>query len=491
MLPEVDERADMRRIVALTVTASLALASGGAQAAERSSSQATARRADRPNIVFVLTDDLATNLVPYMPQVRRMRQAGTTFTDHFVTDSLCCPSRSTTFTGRFPHNTGVFTNGGTDGGYQTFNAHGNQNNTFATALQAAGYRTAMMGKYLNGYEPQDPVPPGWSEWDVAGNGYPEFDYSLNENGHVVKYGHRPSDYLTDVLSRKGRSFIGRSVRSGRPFMLELATFAPHAPFTPAPRDAEKFPGLKAPRGPAFNEADMSDKPAWINDHARLTKKQIAKIDTSFRKRVQAVQAVDRMLGDIQAALKANGVDRDTYVVFSSDNGFHMGEHRLAQGKMTAYDTDIRVPLVVTGPGVAAGHATSALAQNTDLCPTFEDLAGVRVPPTVDGRSLVPFFKAGSPRPSREAVLIEHHGPDHLAADPDLPAPGSGNPPSYEAVRTADDLYVEYTDGEREYYDLRRDPHELDNAVTRAPASRLHRLASTLHRLEECAGRQCR
>lgn len=163
---------------------------------------------------------------------------------------------------------------------------GNQQHTFATALQAAGYRTGMMGKYLNGYQPQDPVPPGWSEWDVAGNGYPQFDYSLNENGRVVDYGHQPSDYLTDVLNRKGQDFIGQSAKAGKPFMLELATFAPHAPFTPAPRDANKFPGLKAPRGPAFNEADMSDKPMWIKNHPKLTEQQINKIDTSFRKRAQ-------------------------------------------------------------------------------------------------------------------------------------------------------------------------------------------------------------
>jgi arylsulfatase A-like enzyme len=419
-----------------------------------------------------------------------MQRQGTTFTDYFVTDSLCCPSRSTTFTGKFPHNTGVFTNSGADGGYEAFNAHGNQQNTFATALRATGYRTGMMGKYLNGYQPEDPVPPGWSEWDVAGNGYPEFDYSLNENGRVVKYGHQPSDYLTDVLNRKGQDFIARSAKAGRPFMLELATFAPHGPFNPAPRDADKFPGLKAPRGPAFNEADMSDKPAWIKDHPKLTKKQTTKLDTTFRKRAQAVQAVDKMLGDLQTALKANGVARDTYIVFGSDNGFHMGEHRLMQGKMTAYDTDVHVPLVVTGPGVAAGHKSAELAQNTDLCPTFEDLGGAEVPASVDGRSLVPFFTGDTAKQTRDAVLIEHHGPDHAANDPDLPTRASGNPPSYEAIRTTHEVYVEYADGSREYYDLARDPNELDNSVSGLPATRLKELSSTLHRLEKCSGTDC-
>ena len=478
----------MKRLVALSIAACLALASCRAEAAPH---RTAAHAADRPNIIFMLTDDLAGDLVPFMPTLRRMQRQGTTFTDYFVTDSLCCPSRATTFTGEFPHNTGVFTNSGADGGYQAFNAHGDQRNTFATALRSAGYRTAMMGKYLNGYQPADPVPPGWSEWDVAGDGYPEFDYSLNENGHVVRYGHRPEDYLTDVLNRKGQDFIARSAEAGQPFMMELATFAPHGPFTPAPRDADRFPGLRAPRGPAFNEADMSDKPPWIKDHPKLTPAQITKIDTSFRKRAQAVQAVDKMLGDLRAALRANGVDRDTYLVFGSDNGFHMGGHRLAPGKMTAYDTDINVPLVVTGPGVAAGHTSPALAQNTDLCPTFEDLAGVRTPSTVDGRSLKPFLSAGPVRDSRDAVLVEHHGPDHAANDPDLPTKASGNPPSYEAIRTARDVYVEYADGSREYYDVRKDPDELTNTVAQVPAGRLTWLRTTLHRLEKCSGAACR
>lgn len=467
------------------VAGCLLLSSCDAQTATNS---AVAHSDGRPNIVFVLTDDLAMNLLPYMPRVQQMQRQGTSFADYFVTDSLCCPSRSTTFTGRFPHNTGVFTNGGNDGGYQVFNDRGNQNNTFATTLRAAGYRTAMMGKYLNGYEPQDPVPPGWSEWDVAGNGYPEFNYTLNENGHLVNYGNSPSDYLTDVLSRKAQGFIDQS--AGKPFMLEVATFAPHKPYTPAPRDANKFPGLQAPRGPAFNEADMSDKPPWIKNHKLLTERQIGRIDNTFRMRAQAVQAVDDLLGNIEATLKARGIERDTYVVFSSDNGYHLGEHRLAEGKMTAYDTDIHVPLIIDGPGVAAGRTTNALTENTDLAPTFEDLAGANVPGNVDGGSLTPLLKTGSPGPDRDAVLVEHHGPDTLAGDPDRPVVGSGNPPSYEAVRTAHEVYVEYTDGEREYYDLRRDPNELRNAVTTLPATRLNQLSAMLHNLEHCSGKNC-
>jgi N-acetylglucosamine-6-sulfatase len=481
----------MKRNFAVLVGAGIlgvALASCSANAPEKRR-PTTQPKGDRPNIVFVLTDDLAWNLVGYMPNLGRMQRQGTTFSNYYVTDSLCCPSRATMFTGNYPHNTGVFTNTGDDGGYAAFNAKGNQNKTFATALQSAGYRTAMMGKYLNGYRPRAPVPPGWNEWYVGGNGYPGFDYSLNENGRVVRYGHQPHDYMTDVLNRKGVDFINRAAQGDKPFMLEIATFTPHAPATPAPRDANKFPKLKAPRGRVFNEADASDKPAWLRDHARLTPRQIKNIDAEFRKRAQSVQAVDKMIGDLQAALQASGTARDTYFVFSSDNGYHMGEHRLARGKMTAFDTDIKVPLVVTGPGVRAGQRVGQLVQNTDLYPTFKSVAGIPVSAAVDGRSIVPALE-GHPKQERDAVLVEHHGPDLDPADPDRQGKGSGNPPSYEAIRTRDAVYVEYADGEREYYDIRHDPNQLTNIFDRLSAAERHRLSRTLHALETCKGKTC-
>lgn len=475
-------RRPVRLAVALSAFAPLTLAS----------CQAVVSQADtpkRPNIIFVLTDDLASNLVQYMPHVKQMQQQGMTFSNYYVTDSLCCPSRATIFTGKYPHNTGVFTNQGADGGYRTFKFRGNEEATFATALQKSGYRTAMMGKYMNGYQPSDPVPPGWDEWDVAGNGYLEFNYTLNENGRPVHYGHKPKDYLTDVLADKGSGFITDAVKDREPFMMEISTFAPHGPYTPAPRDAGTFPGLKAPRGPAFNEPDISDKPTWLKDNPSLKPEQIRRIDTAYRKRAQSVQAVDDLIGRLQATLKATGADRDTYLIFSSDNGFHMGEHRLAQGKQTAFDTDIKVPLVVTGPGVRAGSTHDGLAQNTDLCPTFEQLGGAPVPASVDGQSLVPALK-GAGTPKRDAVLIEHHGPNNKPGDPDRQGRANGNPPSYEALRTAGELYVEYADGQREYYALKNDPAELDNAIGSLSPERLEQLQGMLNELRNCRGGNC-
>src|SRR5689334_16234063 len=231
-----------RMLVGLVIVACASLATGAVASSTSSAGSAHHQQAraapaavtGRPNIVFVLTDDLSMNLLQYMPNVLQMQRTGLTFNDYFVSDSLCCPSRSSIFTGNFPHTTKVFNNEGPQGGFRQFYDRGEEQHTFATALQRAGYNTAMMGKYLNGYGqdkgsvpglPFTYVPPGWSEWDVAGWGYPEFDYSLNEDGTVVNYGHKPSDYLTDVMANKGVDFINSSAAAGKPFFLELATFA--------------------------------------------------------------------------------------------------------------------------------------------------------------------------------------------------------------------------------------------------------------------------
>lgn len=453
--------------------------------------------ARKPNIVFVLTDDLSWNLVAHMPQVLRMQREGLTFDNFIVADSLCCTSRATIFTGQYPHNTRVRTNFPPDGGFEVFKRNGGEQMSFAPALQKAGYRTALLGKYMNGYLPSMKqggttpyVPPGWTEWYVNGNGYPEYNYNLNENGRLVHYGSAPQDYLTDVLAGKGVDFIKRSQGSDKPFFIEVSTFAPHGPFIPAPRHAGMFADLRAPRSPSFNEADVRDKPSWLRSHAPLRKPGLNGIDAGFRDRVRMVQAVDEMIGRIRTTLKELGIDRETYVVFGSDNGFHMGEHRLAGGKMTAFDTDIRVPFVFTGPGVPAGRTVPQIAQNTDLSPTFQELAGARPSPAVDGRSLVPFLRGGTPPDWRETALIEHVKPPPSAEDPDRQDSAPGAPTTYNALRTNDMLYVEYAAGEREYYDRTRDPHELDNIAGTLPEQRRRHLSDLLYALTHCAGAKC-
>jgi arylsulfatase A-like enzyme len=424
-----------------------------------------------------------------MPHVQELMRQGMSFNDYFVSDSLCCPARASIFTGNFPHNTRIFGNFGPQGGFALFHTRGEEHDTFSVALHRAGYATAMMGKYLNGYleRPEIPntyVPPGWSEWDVAGYGYPEFDYILNQNGSLYAYGNQPADYLTDVIARRGLSFIDRATTENRPFFLELATFAPHQPATPAPRDARLFGDLTAPRPPSWDTLP-TNPPLWLAQHDRLTRREIKQINDLYRLRAQSVQAVDEMIGRLEARLAADGVADNTYIVFSSDNGFHTGEYRLMPGKMTAFDTDIRVPLIVAGPGVPAGTTTDAMAENIDLAETFAAIGGTKL--EGDGHSLLPVLHTGRPADWRNAILVEHHGTDLSGRDPDFQQPAAGNPRTYEAMRTHEFLYVEYNNGETEFYDLRNDPFELHNLADRLTVDQRVRLHDEVAALEQCRG----
>ncbi|MQA82866.1 MAG: sulfatase-like hydrolase/transferase [Streptosporangiales bacterium] len=447
----------------------------------------------RPNIVFVLTDDMDSGLLRYMPQARKLQADGVSFSNYTVTNSLCCPSRASIFTGQFPHNTGVLTNNPRNGGYAAFLRNDLEKVTFGVALQEQGYRTAMMGKYLNGYEPlglmpgAGYVPPGWDVWAVSGSaGYRSFDYTVNENGWMVGYGREPADYMTDVLSTRGNAFIRDSVDAGDPFLLEIATYAPHGPFTPAPRDAHKFPGLETPRDPSFGEPDVSDKPKWVRNQPRLSRADIARSNTDHRRRAQSMQAVDRMLGRLRATLAQTGQADNTYVVLSSDNGFHLGQHRLLTGKKTPYSTDVNVPLIVAGPGVPAGKTRQQIAENVDLHATFTDIGGKPSAGT-DGRSLLPILRGRPVRGWKTSALVEHHGPNNNRSDPDYQPSRNANPPSYDALRTATSTYVEYETREREYYDRRRDPYELTNIYASLPTAKRQSLHRQLTALRKCRG----
>ncbi|BBH66361.1 hypothetical protein ACTI_30460 [Actinoplanes sp. OR16] len=443
----------------------------------------------------MLTDDLSKNLVQYMPNVLKLQKEGTTFTNYTVTDSLCCPSRASLFKGQFPHNTGIFKNHGSDGGFKLFHSRGLESSTFATDLQAAGYRTGFFGKYLNEYLPATSfaggrpyVPPGWDEWVAGGNAYDNFGYALNENGTVKKYGRKPADYLTDVLSAKAADFITTSTS---PFMLEISTYAPHAPYTPAPRDAKLFPGLKAPKGPSYDTVPKN-APAWLATHPKLTAAQKSGNDTDFRKRAQSVQSVDRMIGRLRDTLTKTGVADRTVVIFTADNGYHLGEYSLPYGKQTAFDTDVNVPLVVAGHGVRAGQTVEAVVENTDLRPTFADLAGAEPPAEADGSSIRPLLAGETPARWRRAALIEHRDPATDPADPDYERDSINIPPTYDALRTADFTWVQYVDGTREFYDRRTDPHQMRNLAGTLPPARVAELEAAVAAMTKCAGAEaCR
>ena len=441
----------------------------------------------RPNIVFILTDDLSTDLLQYMPHVRGLEESGTSFSNYYVVDSLCCPSRAAIFTGLYPHNDGVWTNRPPQGGYESYTANDDQQKSFAVALKNAGYYTGFMGKYLNGYQPTNRPAPGWDQWDGAGLAYSEYNYQLNTNGQLETYGHSPDDYLTNVLAGKAVDFIHRSQFTGKPFALEVATFAPHMPSTPAPIDSATFPSLSAPRSPAFG-VPSTNAPGWLAGLPSLSATDIETIDEQYRLRAESVLAVDRMIGQIERALAATDSLSNTYFVFSSDNGYHMGEHDLMPGKQTAFDTDIRVPLIVSGPGVAAGRTVDAMTSSIDLAPTFQQIAHAKPAAVQDGVSMLNLWHGGNvPASWQRAVLIEHHGPAESPADPDAQQYRSGRPPSYEAMRTATALYVEYVNGQREYYNLVNDPYELHNEYGSLSPKERFSLHQKLAALSVCHG----
>ncbi|HEU5434343.1 MAG TPA: sulfatase [Thermomicrobiales bacterium] len=447
--------------------------------------------ARQPNVVLILTDDMRADDLGGMKQVgRRIVDAGTSFSRCFATTPLCGPSRSSILRGQYAHNHGVRGNTGEDAGFATFRDSGDEQSTIATWLQQHGYRTGLIGKYLNGYaDHKDPtyVPPGWDSWAAAidHDAYSEYNYQLNENGQIVGYGHSPSDYLTDVLAGKANDFIGTA--AGGPFFLYLATYAPHSPSTPAPRHANDLGGAKAPRGPAFNEKDVSDKPKWVQSTPLMSGSQIDKVDQHARDRLRSLEAVDELVGGVLDVLEGGGLLDNTYVLFASDNGVFEGEHRQAHGKNAPYEEAIRLPLAIRGPGVAAGATSDGLVANIDFAPTIAALAGAAAPSFVDGRSLAPLFGGETPSSWRQSLVIEGFG----GVGDDADSSGGEPVPPFAGLRTNDALYVEYDSGERELYNLAADPSELENLIKRADPSSVANFAGRLARLRKAGGKTSR
>jgi N-acetylglucosamine-6-sulfatase len=425
--------------------------------------------APQPNIVFILTDDMRKDdLNTYMPKTTtKLVTKGMGFENAFVSNALCCPSRATIMRGQYSHNTDVWFNNNVfdpdpnvrDGGWLGYNGNGYEDENVATRLHDAGYRTGLFGKYLNGYGattvPTTP-PPGWDDW-FAFKQAQYYNYDVNDNGAIRHFGTTNSDYSTDVLKREVQQFIGANATQGKPFFAYVTPSAPHAPATPAPRDRHTFDTEKAPRLASFNEADVSDKPPWIQSLRRLTSTDIANIDQRHENRVESLQTVDDLVAAVVGKLAAEDVLSNTYIVFTSDNGFHHGEYRIQQGKGRPYEEDIRVPLVIRGPDVQRHSSTDKLVLNTDYLPTFIDLAGVQTPTYVDGRSLLPVLTGSTTTTSwRTAILIEGR---KYSADPEIPVDRN-----YNGIRTSTSKYIEYEGGSRELYNLTpgADPNELTN-----------------------------
>lgn len=476
----------------------------------------------QPNIVVIMTDDLDVETMQTMldldlaPNIETyLHRQGTRFENSFVSNALCCPSRATMLTGQYSHNNGVHGVVPTseDGGVRAFD----DTSTLVTWLQASGYRTGHIGKYLNGYGTQiddttpsfqpEYVPPGWNHWQATiGSGtYRMFEYDINDTvdgvQNLVTYGTGVEDYQTTVLARRATSFIDGAVDRGGPFFLEVMPVAPHAEATPGPHTRWDYSirpdpqdALDKPDQLAMIEALMPpsmDDPSWdfvspsqpgfVRRRAALSETDVQNIVSFYRDRLAAMLAVDDLVGDVVATLSARGVLDETVIIFTSDNGWLHGQHR-GVGKRVAYDESIRVPLYIRYP-LRARAAVGRLVVNADLAPTIVELAGADPGLAIDGRSLVPLLDESVPPPSwRMGVLLESW------------QEGNSNIPTYAGIRTYRYLYVDYyqyTTVVRELYDLANDPYQTNN-VHSDPAYRSTKWA--LHRkleaLRACAGSSC-
>jgi N-acetylglucosamine-6-sulfatase len=456
---------------------------------------------ERPNVVVIETDDQTQESIAVMPNARQLIGGqGVTFPNSFVNWAVCCPSRATLLTGQYAHNHGVLGNASPLGGFDRLDS----SNTLPVWLQGAGYYTGLIGKYLNGYEghrddPGGPlIPPGYSEWRGSTRTYDFYGYELNEGGTLTTYGaltdnpdspSDPSQYSTDVYTGKAVDFINRRAPSEQPFFLWLSYLAPHSggpnpsgnhcagTAKPPVRDLHAFDSVPLPQGPAFNEADVSDKPSFIRRLPRLSATRREAIEESYRQRLESLLAVDEGVMRIVEALRAAGELENTLIIFTSDNGFFHGEHRVPHGKVMLYEPSVEVPLIMRGPGVPRAARRRQLVTNADLAPTILEAAGATPRRVQDGRSLSALLRDRGLEWGRELLFEGPTGFDAVA---------------FSALRNERYLYAEHDNGERELYDLARDPHQLESmADDPAHAALQARLAERLAALQVCAGASCR
>src|SRR3989344_3265784 len=459
--------------------------------------QQQVRLSGRPNIIIILTDDQRADTLQYMPIVQdRLGKEGVTFANAYATTPLCCPSRVSIYTGLYAHNTGIFTNHMPKkgdfplGGFPAFGGSSpyadKDDETIAVWLKSAGYRTGFAGKYLNGYKSKY-IPPGWDDWHgVVKNTY--YGYDMNENGKIVSYGFDPKNYSTDVYADKAVKFIKKTKK---PFFFVVSTDAVHtdggktAPGDPRNKNKKnkknRLPNVKAVldedqddpdqvkdyyampapvdrenceehlwgKSPAVNEADVSDKPQFIRDITPLSNQDMADIESFRESQICALLGVDRA---VERILQALGDRRDnTVIIFMGDNGFSWGEHRWSK-KNCLYEECARVPLVISYPKLTKNaHENNSFVLNIDIASTIAQLAGIRIPVRVNGKSLVPLLS--DPQGSvRSDFLLEVYNSRKGYKNIDY------------AVRTREYKYTELSSGEKELYDFTTDPYELVNQI---------------------------
>jgi len=403
----------------------------------------------RPNFIVIMTDDQRYDSMDAMPiTTARLGGSGITFTHAYLTTPLCCPSRTSFYSGLYVHNTNIWRN---EIGYDIFHKRFD-NDSIGPWMQQAGYRTGVFGKYLNLYNVKH-TPPGWDQWFTIADGR-YFEYSANDNGKVRRFEKKADQYSTDVIKRKAIEFINTSEK---PFFLVIAPQAPHGDHDgpdedkageaiPAPRH-RPCPEITPYRPPSFNEDDVSDKPKWIQKKRKVSEKTI---DAFHKAQKCSLLAVDELVGEVLDALEAKGVRENTMVVYYSDNGYMYGEHKLVKKNCT-YEACARTPFIVSYPALAPQGVTSdAMISHIDITATILDFAGVTPSREINGKS----FRSVLEDPQttvRDAVLVEVH--NNFTDKRDY------------SIRTPEYRYTELGTGGKELYDMVNDPWELENIDT--------------------------
>ena len=497
-------------------------------------------RGDRPNVLVLMTDDMRDDDLRFMPNVRRLiGDQGVRFTNMFSPQPLCCPARASFDTGLYSHNHGVWSH------VEPFGFHAlDDRRTLPVWMHALGYDTMFLGKYLNGYGRQptrtgDPsaryVPPGWTDWHgsvdtapenldpespthyLAGGTYHYFDTTLNVRGQLEPH---EGVYQTHLYSAATQEMLRREARSPNPFFAWISFTAPHSGLPHEPDDPPPFPvrGKKVetfdnPARPDYVKGrfdgritaipggddphdDISAKPFFIRRRTPMTPTEDEAVLQDYRQRVEALSVVDDEVANVMATLRRTGELDNTYVLFTSDNGYFLGEHRMRQGKILPYEPSLRVPLLMRGPGLPRGVERTDPFLMTDFAPTLVDAAGGEAPAYVDGASMLDVAEHGD-RGWTRGILTET-GPRGVHSD----VKESDNFLVHRkkkfvlrfslGVRTGRYLYVEHHSGERELYDLDTDPQQFDNLVDEPRMARVVRLlAHELRLLRDCRGVECR
>jgi N-acetylglucosamine-6-sulfatase len=527
--------------IALTVLAALAFAAlglrdvgaasdsqthGAQLASDRGAGKPAPAAQKRPNVVVILTDDLDKSLMPYMPNTTRLiRDQGADFSNFYVEQSSCCPSRASILSGDYAHNHGVIGNTWPQGGYDRWKQT-KQDDDLAVWLSKAGYRNAMLGKYFNEY-PYHPgsrlsearktrlrefVPPGWHSWasPVQGNAYAQDHYKLNVDGRVDRDFH--SDYLDSWLGQRVLDLVdgsdGFDFAKGGQFIY-YASYSPHTPYAYPKSLQGTFTDARYPRTPDFDEADTSDKFGLTRQRALLTHHDVRTIDETFRARIRSVQILDQTVAKlIQALVDQDALD-NTYIIFTSDNGYHMGNHRREIGKYTQFQNDVSVPFYIRGPGIEPGSTFADVTGNIDIAPTIAEIAGAQTP-EVDGVSLLSRLHGGPPLERKYYLIGRALTPSNAHSAEGLEEPDDPNGETDRSSKLND--FTGVTDGRfklvrythlphEELYDLKKDPYELNNLLADdatsyaalSPRAReaVDTLRAELDTLVDCAGATCR